>query len=275
MVAQIVIRDGLGRKVVLGSPPQRIVSLVPSITETIIELGARGRLVGITNYCIHPAPLVRGIAKVGGTKGFSPEKIDELRPDLVIANKEENRRHQIERLREKYDVFVTYPRDVDQAIQMVADLAVITGTGPVADEFSQSCGRLLGEIDQAGTSTPHHTACMIWRDPWMAAGPDSYMSALLERTGFANVFAGTSERYPETTIEAVIDKNVDVIMLPSEPYEFGGKDRAEVQALVRKRGRRTRVLLVEGSYLTWFGSRTLPGLRYLWDVKKSLPDVHA
>ncbi|MFQ5512485.1 MAG: helical backbone metal receptor, partial [Candidatus Krumholzibacteriia bacterium] len=114
----IVLTDALGDELRLAGPPKRIVSLVPSITESLIELGAGGRLVGITGYCVHPAEAVASIAKVGGTKGFSFDRIETLAPDLVIANKEENRKHHIDRLRDAYPVFVTYPRTVKEAIEM-------------------------------------------------------------------------------------------------------------------------------------------------------------
>lgn len=266
----ITIRDDLGDELVLDAPPTRIVSLVPSVTETVIDLGAAQRLVGITNYCVKPAATVAEITKVGGTKGFSLETIASLKPDLILANKEENRKHHIEQLRRDYPVFVTYPRNVEDAMKMILDLGTLTGTAIQASEFAASCDHLLDGMDLVVIGRRLRTACMIWRDPWMAAGPDSYMSALLDRLGFANVFDASAGRYPETTLQAVLDTEPDVIILPDEPYEFGAADDGEVTALIRRRGVSTRTLLADGSYLTWFGTRTILGLRFLYETKTRL-----
>jgi ABC-type Fe3+-hydroxamate transport system substrate-binding protein len=227
----ITIRDDLGDELLLEQLPRRIVSLVPSVTETVVDLGAGDRLVGITNYCVHPAEAVASLRKVGGTKGFSFEKIDELHPDLILANKEENRRHQIDRLRESYPVFVTYPRTVDDAIKMVIDLGALTGTSAQAREFALSCESVMEAVD--GNVTALRTACFIWRDPWMAAGHDTYMNSLLSRLGFANVFEKSEGRYPETTLQSVLERDPEVILLPDEPYEFGQIDREEIGAISR------------------------------------------
>ncbi len=315
----IVIVDALGDELCLAAPPKRIVSLVPSVSETLIELGAGERLVGITGYCVHPADAVASIAKVGGTKGFSFDKIAALEPDLVIGNKEENRKHQIDKLREKYPVFVTYPRTVKEAIEMVRDLGTLTGTRAKAEEFAEACveaislaaglppdprrtvsgprsatlgyppsaddPRLLPRTDRrqsnASPARParehgslvaaaRRTACLIWRDPWMAAGPDTYMSDLLETTGFENVFSAADGRYPETTLEAIVERSPDVIILPDEPYEFGEKDEGEIRAFLKEKGHRAEILRMDGSYLTWFGTRTLLGLEYLGALRPRL-----
>jgi ABC-type Fe3+-hydroxamate transport system substrate-binding protein len=267
---RIVVRDDLGDELVFDDLPGRIVSLVPSITETVIDLGAAERLVGITNYCVHPAEVVAGLAKVGGTKGFSLQEIDTLQPDLILANKEENRKHQIDALRKDYPVFVTYPRTVDQAIEMALNLGVLTGTSTRATEFAVSCNDLLRSLDRSVVGQSLRTACMIWRDPWMAAGPDSYMSDLLGTLGLVSVFTGAEGRYPETSLDAILRKQPDVIILPDEPYEFGAEDKTEIEAFLQKHRGRARVLRMDGSYLTWFGTRTLKGLRFLYDAKVSL-----
>jgi ABC-type Fe3+-hydroxamate transport system substrate-binding protein len=258
----IVIVDALGDELRLAGPPKRIVSLVPSVSETLIDLGAGRRLVGITGYCVHPADAVASIAKVGGTKGFSFDKIDLLEPDLVIGNKEENRKTHIDRLREKYPVFVTYPRTVKEAIEMVRDLGTLTGTQAKAEEFAEACVAAIS-LAAGLPPDPRRTACLIWRDPWMAAGPDTYMSDLLETTGFENVFSAADGRYPETTLEAIVEHVPDVIILPDEPYEFGEKDEREIRAFLKEKGHRADIVLMDGSYLTWFGMRTLLGLEHL------------
>ncbi len=267
---QISIRDDLGDELTLDAVPGRIISLVPSVTETVIGLGAGDRLVGITNYCVYPADVVKNIRKVGGTKGFSFEEIDAARPDLIIANKEENRKHQIEKLRESYPVFVTYPKTVEQAIKMILDLGVLTGAQERASELASSCNFFLESMEPSIAGPPLRTVCMIWRDPWMAVGPDSYVSTLLDRVGFVNVFAEADGRYPETTLDAVVEKQPEVIILPSEPYEFGKQDKEEMDRFLSERGVTASTLRMDGSLLTWFGIRTLKGLRFLYDTKARL-----
>lgn len=266
----IRITDDLGDELVLERPPERIVSLVPSITETLIELGAAETVVGITTYCVHPENAVPHIPKVGGTKGFSTETIDELRPDLVIANKEENKKEQIATLREKYRVFVTYPRTVDEAMKTVRDLGILTGRSPRASEITEALEDVIVSTPPTVRRKPLGTVCMIWRDPWMVAGVDSYVSDLLETFGFRNVFRPAEGRYPKTTLAAVLDRTPDVIFLPSEPYAFTEADRTDVESALDERGHRAVVLPVEGSYLTWFGYRTGRGLRFLRDLKINL-----
>ncbi|MBP2681402.1 MAG: periplasmic binding protein, partial [Candidatus Krumholzibacteriota bacterium] len=245
-------------------------SLVPSITETLIELGAGNRVVGITNYCIHPARAVDNIPRVGGTKGASLEKIDALRPDLVIANREENRRRHIDALREKYPVYVTYPRTVEQALKLIGDLGALTRTAGKAAEITETCKQIVASTEPAVLDSVFSTACLVWRDPWMAVGADTYISDLLGTFGFKNVFTRDDGRYPEVSLGTIAERGTDVVVLPNEPYAFAEPDRRQIGATLAENGRRARVLVVDGSYLTWFGYRTIQGLRFLRYAKTKL-----
>lgn len=269
-MAWLTIEDDLGDTLTLERRPERIVSLVPSITETVIALGAAERLVGITSYCVEPAEAVARIAKVGGTKGFHLDRIEALAPDLVVANKEENRKHHIDALREHYPVFVTYPRTLEDAIKMVGDLGALTGESNAAARIIADYGRAIAALDAEAVAVRLRTACMIWRDPWMAAGPDTYMSRLLERFGFENIFEDGGGRYPETTLETIAGRRAELVILPSEPYEFGDRDRDEVQSFFTSRGHDVRVIRMDGSYLTWFGVRTVAAVGYLGAAKVAL-----
>lgn len=279
---RLTATDCFGRRLVLDAPPQRIVSLVPSITETLIDLGVGERLVGITTYCVHPASVVGNIPKVGATKGVAFDKIEALAPDLILANKEENRKRHIERLEELCPVFVTYPRTLEDAVQLVLDLGRLTGCDVRASEIASACSAALEAAEPSIIGPRLKTACMIWRDPWMAAGADTYMSNLLDRFGFENVFAGVAApdtevppeaatvRYPETTLAAVAQRHADVVLLPSEPYAFGEADQRDVESTLAELGTTAAVVLVDGSYLTWYGTRTLPAIHYLQGVKTRL-----
>ncbi len=267
---RITISTDLGETLVFEKSPERIVSLVPSITETLIELSAGNRVAGITNYCIHPARAVENLPRVGGPKSISLEKIDALKPDLVIASIEENRESNIKELREKYPMYVSKTRSVEQAVKMVADLGALTRTAPKATEFADACVQLLASADPAVLGLPLSTVCFIWRDPWIAVGPESYPGDLLEKFGFRNVFTHEDGRYPETDLDDVVDLAADVVILSSDRYSFGEPVRKEVESYLAANGRKARVLIADGTYLTWFGYRTIQGLRYVRQLKAKL-----
>jgi iron complex transport system substrate-binding protein len=268
--SRITVTDDLGQPLVFEKAPERIVSLTPTVTETLIEMGAGNRVVGITNYCTHPARAVDKIPRVGGTKSIALEKVDALKPDLVIANREENRRRHIDALRESCPVFVTHPKTVENALKTVADLGRLTRTSAKAVEITEACRQILSSIGPEARSKTLATACLIWRDPWMAVGPGGYVNDLLETFGFRNVFKPDDGRYPETNLETIARRRTEVVLLPNERYAFGEPDRKEVGSFLAAKGRPVRVQVVEGSYLTWFGFRTIQGLRFLGQLKLKL-----
>jgi ABC-type Fe3+-hydroxamate transport system substrate-binding protein len=265
----IVIRDDEGVTHRLDRAPRRIVSLVPSLTESVATLGGADRLVGVTDWCVHPADVVKSIPRIRGTKNPYVKGILELRPDLVLANREENRERHVAELRRHVPVFVTYPRSVFDALKTIRDLGVILEVRDRALDIVGMCEFLIQEAHKR-VDPYFHTACLIWRDPWMAVGPDTYIHDLLGHFGWVNVYREDDGRYPETSLEALSDRCPEVVLLPSEPYAFGERDREEVQAAVWKKIPECRVVLVEGSYLTWWGARTLSALRYLGQLKADL-----
>ncbi len=266
-----VIKDDLGREHVFATPPRRIVSLVPSLTETIVFLGAKEKLVGITDYCIRPEGTLAAITRIGGTKNPDIAKILSLPPDLVIANKEENEKRHIEALEREVPVFLTYPRSVQDTAKTVRDLGIILEAENTAERFTSAIAAFLHSIkSDPPFSQPLRTACMVWRNPWMAAGPDTYASNLLGVFGFENVVPDLENRYPKMTLDAVLERKPDVILLPDEPYDFGDEDKAFVADFLGKRNATSRVELIDGAYLTWFGSRTLEALVYLKGIRRRL-----
>ncbi|NIM20579.1 MAG: ABC transporter substrate-binding protein [Candidatus Latescibacteria bacterium] len=268
---RIVIEDDLRRRHVFQSPPGRIVSLVPSITETVVLLGADQRLVGITDYCVHPEDALADIPRVGGTKNPDVPDILSLEPDVVLANKEENRKRDVEALEKQVPVFVTYPTTVRESLKTVRDLGTLLNAEDEAAKFTEECEGMMRSIAQDVTvSKPLRTACMIWRDPWMAVGPNTYASDLLKALGFENVYGSRKDRYPVTSLEELAERRPDVILLPNEPYEFDEGDKSFVEDFVNERGVSAMILLLMGSHLTWFGSRTLAALEYLLDIRRRL-----
>lgn len=267
---KIVVDDDLGARLELGALPQRIVSLVPSITETLIELGAGRRIAGVTDYCIHPAEAVAEIPKVGGTKGVAMDRIRSLSPDLIIANKEENRKSEIEALRRDYPTFVTYPRTVEQAMKTVLDLGTLTGRATEASTMAAECESRLIAMYPPMMARPFRTVCFVWRDPWMVVGPDTYVGDLLNTFGFNNIFTEGDGRYPQTSLEMVLDRGPEVILLPDEPYPFHPSDRNDLERFFVENGARVNVLTMDGTLITWFGHRTALGIDYLRQAKTRL-----
>lgn len=266
--------DALERPIELERPPRRIVSLVPSITEALFAFGLDDRIVGVTRFCAEPEEGVAGKPRVGGTKNPDVARIIALEPDLVVANAEENRREDIERLAKAgIAVFVTYPRSVRQAIGMMRDLARITAAEDAARPLVQEAETELARAAEANRARrPLRVFCPIWRQPlrraddkpWMTIGPDTYIHDFISACGGANVFAGSGERYPATGLDEVERLAPDVILLPDEPYPFSAKHvpelmtRREVPAV-----RDERIYLVEGKHLCWYGPRIAGSLRFM------------
>ncbi len=253
--------DQTGRKIQLRDIPQRIVSTVPSQTELLHYLDLGDRVVGITGYCVHPAQWRTSKTVIGGTKDLSIDRIKELKPDLIIGNKEENVRGQIEELATEFPVWLSDIRTVDQALNMIAEVGRITHT----EERSQLLLHSLQEEIKSFKPSERklRTAYFIWKDPYMLAGADTFINSLLELAGFQNCVPSASSRYPEVNMEEVVEAQPEVILLSSEPYAFSTADLQEVAG----RFEHALVKLVNGE-LTWYGSRMLKTLPYLVRMQK-------
>jgi len=259
----VTVVDGVGRSVSLDAPPQRIISLVPSTTETLAALGAGPRLVGRTRYCVHPQPWVEGIPSVGGTKNPDLEAIVGLGPDLLLGNEEENRPALWPALEPIAPLYVAYPRTVDDALN---DL---TATAQLVD--AEERGRQLVEAiaaeraKLAAGAEPFRYAYLIWRRPWMTLNDDTFVAALLKEAGGENVFGGSSNRYPPVDLDALRAADPDVILLPDEPFPFAAEHVPELEELA------PRARLVDGECLCWHGVHLLEGLPYLAGLR--LPET--
>ena len=232
----------------------RIVSLVPSTTETVAALGRAGDLVGVTDYCTVGAP--DDVLRVGGTKNPALAQIVALRPDLVLVNTEENRPPDIEELRAQgLTVHESLPKTVLGARDVIVEIGDLLDRAAQAKQIAADIDGALADI-QADTDHPRVVALtLIWRKPWMAIGPDTYADDLLWRCGFANALSGYDERYPK--LEPGLMLGTDVVLLPSEPYEFSDADLPAVAELLPD----TTARFVDGELLTWHGPRTAQGLR--------------
>src|SRR6266704_3758643 len=215
-------QDATGAIVSLAAPPRRILSLIPSITESLFAVCAGDAVAGCTVYCTQPPEGVATKTRVGGEKNPKLEVIRDLDADLVIANVEENLREHVETLRGwGIPVYVTYPRTVAEGIQLVRALAQVTDTPDRGGEVAAALEACLAETRarQRGRRRAR-VFCPIWRKPYMTINADTYMHDMLATCGGENVFAGLPRRYPEVTLDDLARARPDVILLPDEPYRF-------------------------------------------------------
>ena len=244
----------MGRRVEVPAKPKRVISLVPSQSELLHDLGLGDRLVGVTKFCIHPQDLRKAKTIVGGTKQFRFEAIDALQPDLIIGNKEENYQEGIHQLAEKYPVWMSDIFTLEDALDMirkVSDLCDVPEKGAsMATGIRQTFDTLT--LQKKGTAL-----YLIWKGPYMAAGRNTFINEMLNKAGYQNVVG--EERYPEVSLESVKDLSPDVIMLSSEPFPFAEKHKKVLLLAVPE----ARIELVDGELMSWYGSRLLKTAEYL------------
>ncbi|HET7616586.1 MAG TPA: helical backbone metal receptor [Bacillales bacterium] len=243
-------KDHLDRKLSYAFPPKRIVSLCPSITETLFDLGlSEKEVVGRTRYCIHPEDVVKNVRSVGGTKKIKAEVITELKPDLIIAEKEENPKVAIEELEQDFPVFVTDVRSYDDALAMIRDVGRLVDREEAAKELAE---KIDTKFDFFGRVSPREAAYVIWNNPYMVAGGDTYIDSMLRKAGFTNVFRDSEGRYPTVTVEDFRKAAPELIFLASEPFPFQESHEKALQEQLPD----CQVVRVDGE-ICWYGSRML------------------
>jgi ABC-type Fe3+-hydroxamate transport system substrate-binding protein len=266
-------KDQLGREVSIPYPPRRIISLVPSQTELLYDLGLDEEVVGITKFCIHPDEWFRTKTRIGGTKQLHLEQILALQPDLVIANKEENTQEQVEYLMQRVPVWVSDVRGLGDARNMIRSIGEITGKSERADEIAGNIWNSLWELREEiywEDYIPLITAYFIWREPWMIAGGGTFIDVMLPYCGLYN--AANISGYPIVDFEQLKAAECKLVLLSSEPYPFKEKHIAELQALLPQ----VRIELVDGEMFSWYGSRLLKSAAYfrkLWEQLKDTPRI--
>lgn len=260
---QVVI-DQMQRQVALPALPQKIISLVPSLTELLYELGLSQRIVGVTKFCVHPAQARKTKTIIGGTKQFRMEVIHHLYPDLIIGNKEENYREGIESLSLHYPVWMSDITTLEDALQMILSIGNITGTEAKAFALAENIRQkfVLLKEKTAFCSRPR-VLYLIWRRPWMAAGKNTFIDDMLQWAGWQNVLA--LPRYPVLTEKQMTELAPDWVFLSSEPFPFGQKHIAELRPLLPK----ARFQLVEGQMFSWYGSRLLHSADYFASLQRA------
>jgi ABC-type Fe3+-hydroxamate transport system substrate-binding protein len=257
----IAVEDARPIVLRLDRAPRRVVSLVPSVTETLFALGAADRLVGRSSFCVKPAAEVEPIRVCGGTKTPNLRRVRDLEPDLVLMNIEENTLEHIAAVEKFAPVFAALPRTIEEALADIEKLGAIFEREAQARAIVQEAADGLERLRHA--ARPHRFAYLIWRDPWMAAAGDTFISRFAEAGGGANVFADAEERYPTITLRDLVARDPDVVYLPDEPFEFAAKDAEElISSGVVPASWRRRLRLVEGDMFCWHGSRMRESFRY-------------
>ncbi len=254
--------DQMGRVISISFPPQRIISLVPSQTELLFDLGLDKELVGITKFCIHPHEIFKTKAKVGGTKKLNLKKIRELMPDLIIGNKEENDRGQVEELMKEFPVWMSDINDLDDAMAMINGIGSLTGKSQKAELLTLEIMEGFKSL-KLSAKRKQTVAYFIWKDPYMVAGRDTFINDILNRAGYEN-FTILS-RYPEMDLKQIRKLQPDIVFLSSEPYPFKDVHVEEIKNICPL----AKVLVVDGEIFSWYGSRLLHTAAYL----KNLTDL--
>lgn len=264
MDSELTFFDDLKRKVVLAQPPNRIVSLCPSITETLYDLGLEDRIIGRTRFCIHPQEKVKQAERVGGTKEVKFDRLHRLKPDLIIGEKEENTPEMIAELEKHYPVYVVDVRDVNGGLQMIERLGDLTGSSAKAKEWVGSIFFEKNKIQPL--SKPLKVAYLIWKDPWMGVGKDTYIHSVLELMGWENVLTKLPGRYPELDLALLAEGVVDLVLLSSEPYPFRESHVGRIKDFLPH----ATVRLVDGEMFSWYGSRMKMAFPYLQKFQEQL-----
>jgi ABC-type Fe3+-hydroxamate transport system substrate-binding protein len=243
-------------------PYNRIISVVPSLTELIIDLGLQEQLVGRTRFCVHPKNAVKDIPIIGGTKNPRLEKIADLNPDFIIANREENREQDIRQLQEDYPVDVTEIETIENALLVIHRLGEKLGVSEMAEQL---INKISTRLEQRPDEPPLRTVYFIWKEPWMTIGGDTYIHDVMNHWKLHNIF-GSQERYPKIPLDELADYDPELILLSSEPFPFKEKHLPEVQQACPD----ARVLLVEGEWFSWYGSRMLSAFERLNVWRKAI-----
>lgn len=254
----------IGRDLLLPERPNKIICLVPSLTETLYYLGLEDRVVGISKFCKYPEDWFSKKSKIGGTKNIDLEKVEQLGPDLIIGNKEENNKEDIDKLSEKYPVWVSDINSFDDALHAIEWIGELT-------QSEKKAQRLIFEIQKAWSNilsfpiVQRSCAYIIWNKPLMSVGNSTFINDILLKLNFINVY--NSQRYPETNFKELKDLNPEFIFLSSEPFPFSEKHKT----LFKKEIPDSQIILVDGEMFSWYGSRMKPAATYFSTL---LNDLH-
>jgi len=256
--------DNMNRIVEIKYPPERIISLVPSITELLFDLGLDNEIIGITRYCIHPSEKTENKAIVGGTENIDLQKISELKPDIIFAAKEENTKNEIDKLAGSFNVFICDIKNYDEALNFIVEAGELVNKSKEAEKM---CTDIINRFEKIPHPlTLHHVAYLIWKDPFMTINKNTFINSMLEKSGYINVFADKPEQYPRISTEELQSSDPEMIFLASEPYPFEDKHIKELQKLLTD----IEIKIVDGEIFSWYGSRMLHAPEYFEQLMQSI-----
>ena len=260
-----IFTDQIGREISLSNSPRRIISLVPSITELLFDLGLENEVAGITKFCIQPDIWFRTKTRVGGTKNVHMDLVASLHPDLIIANKEENVKEQIEQLEKFAPVWVSDVSDLEDALEMIHQIGEITAKSILAKQIVERIEANFRMLATSLNMNSPRVCYLIWQDPYMTVGGDTFIHDMLHRCGFENVFAH-SVRYPAVSVEQITGAGCDAIFLSSEPYPFKQQHAEKLEKIFTE----CCVRLVDGAMFSWYGSRLILAADYFHSLVNEL-----
>ncbi len=240
--------DQMHRKVTISTPPNRIISLVPSLTELLFDLGVGEKIIGRTKFCYRPKKKVQDISRIGGTKKFHFDKIQELEPNLIIGNKEENYKEGILELEKKYPVWMSDISTLSEAYEMIFEVGRLVGKQTEAQDLIQEIQHNFEQIKPLSKRVLY----FVWQQPYMVVGQETFIDEMLQLCGFENL--SPAPRYPQMTASEIKEVKPDLLLLSSEPFPFKEKHRLELAHQFPE----SEVVLVDGEFFSWYGSR----LRY-------------
>ncbi|MFZ7114880.1 MAG: helical backbone metal receptor [Bacteroidota bacterium] len=257
--------DQIGMKIVLKDKPVRIVSVVPSQTELLFDLGLDEEVLGITKFCIHPDKWFRSKVRVGGTKNLDLEKIRELKPDIIFANKEENKQDEITELQKHFPVWTSDIKDLNGALEMIDQIGLICDKVNEAKLIVHSIEENFRSLQKYD---PLDCIYLIWNKPIMTIGGDTFINDMLVRSGFGNLSKNLN-RYPALSESELIHLNPACLLLSSEPFPF----KEEHVKFYRKLLPSSRIIIVDGEMFSWYGSRLMKAPGYFSELRLKIENA--
>jgi len=260
-----VVIDQLNRKIEINNNLNNIISLVPSLTELLFFLKMDEQVKGITNFCVHPSDKLSDKVIVGSPLHVDYEKIEQINPDIIIAGKSENNKNNIEKIAEKYPVWVSDVRSIEDACKMIEKIGMICNQSDLSYNITKNIS--VG-FDSLADKTKIKVCYLVWEKPFMVAGNNNYINDILKKTGLINVFEH-KEGYAKVTAKEMQECQADFVLLPSEPYKFDNSHISTYKNLINK----ATVLLVDGQLFSWYGNRMLLAINYLKNMKKLMLSI--
>ena len=248
--------DNLSQEIIINFPPQRIISLVPSITELLFDLGLDNKIVGITKYCVHPKEKIKNKTIVGGVQNLNFVIIKNLKPDLIIANKEENDKDEITKLSKNHNVWISHVEQFDEALALIKNIGELTNKIEEAKEINK---KIISKFYNNKIAPKNiKVAYLIWKNPYITINKNTFINDMIDMCGLINVFADKPEHYPEISFNDIKQAKPDFVLLSSEPYSFNTNDANEINEKLPF----LKIKFVDGEMFSWYGSHILKSYDY-------------